>query len=144
MHGTPLFLGSIRQSNALSLDTKRTAVPIPTVDADLAWAWANSTCGADFLTRLDQRGYQLARGDRRDWVVVDPIGGVHSPTRRLRIQAAELRDRTQNLNAIELPNVDSIRAELSMIDQMGEPPLEDSDEALAKERNHYQLDGVKT
>lgn len=122
---------------------KHTTVPIATVDADLAWAWVNSTCGADFLARLDLRGYQLARGDRRDWVVVDPMGGVHSPTRRLQIRAAELRQRTQDLREIELPNLDSIRAELLMIAQMGEPPLEDGDEALVNERSYHQLDGVK-
>ena len=122
---------------------KRTEVPIPTVDADLAWAWANSTCGADFRSRLDRRGYQLARGDRRDWVVVDPIGGVHSPSRRLQIRVAELRQRTQDLSGIELPNLASIRAELSMIVQMEEPPLEDGDETLANERKYHQLDGAK-
>lgn len=122
---------------------KRTELPIATVDADIAWAWTDSTCGADFRTRLDQRGYQLARGDRRDWVVVDPTGGIHSPTRRLRIRAAELRERTRDLNGIEFPHLDSIRAELLLIAQMGEPPLEDSDETLENERNYRQLDGAK-
>ena len=121
---------------------KRTTVPIPNVDADLMWAWTNSTCGADFLVRLRNRGYQLAKGDRRDWVVVDPMGGIHSPARRLRIRAAELRIRTQDLNMTELPSIDSVRTGLSMTDFMDELPLEDGNAAQEIEHIDNRLYGI--
>lgn len=109
-----------RRSRDEEQQAKRTAIPLQTVDADLAWAWANAGSGAEFLFLLEERGYQLAKGDRCDWVVLDPMGGVHSPARRLRIRTAEIRERTRDLEEIEFPPVDAFRAELLRAD----PPAE--------------------
>ena len=100
-----------------------------TVDADLAWAWANACSGAEFLFLLEERGYQLAKGDRRDWVVLDPMGGVHSPARRLRIRAAEIRERTRDLEEVEFPPIDAFRAELLRADQPAESVSGPGDES---------------
>jgi hypothetical protein len=41
---------------------------------------------------LAEHGYMLARGDRRDFVIVDREGGIHSLARRIDgMKAAELR-----------------------------------------------------
>lgn len=102
---------------------ERTATPIQTVDTDLAWAWANSNCGAEFRLRLQERGYQLAKGDRREWVILDSTGGIHSPARRLRIRIAELRERTRDLDKIEFLSIDALRAKLSQADQVIDEPV---------------------
>lgn len=129
-----------RQNRNEKQQAKRTTIPIQTVDIDLAWAWANAECGADFLFRLEERGYQLAKGDRRDWVVLDPMGGIHSPTRRLRIRVAELRERTRDLDVVSFPSLGKLRTELSWVDQMGESIHKtlDDDTEISAILNHSQ------
>lgn len=90
----------------------RTKVPIEQVNADLARAWAQAISGADWQRLLEERGYRLARGEKRDFVVVDLAGGVHSPARRLQIKVADLRQRTSDLVTADLPTVGSIRSSL--------------------------------
>lgn len=46
-------------------------------------AWRESDTGANFLRALEERGYFLARGDRRAYVVVDLYGEVHSLARQI-------------------------------------------------------------
>jgi hypothetical protein len=46
-------------------------------------AWQQSPDAHEFVKALEQAGYHLARGDRRDYVVVDRAGEVHSLTRQL-------------------------------------------------------------
>jgi hypothetical protein len=46
-----------------------------------------------FMAALEEQGYILARGDRRDFVLVDEAGEVYSLTRQIRgMKAAELRE----------------------------------------------------
>lgn len=113
-----------RRNRKEEQQAKRTALPLKTIDADLAWAWSTSETGAEFLMQLELRGYQLAKGDRRDWVVVDPTGGTHSPTRRLGIKAAALRAKTRDLSEIELPPIKGFREELVRIAAMQDPDHE--------------------
>lgn len=46
-------------------------------------AWRESGTGATFLRALEDRGYFLARGDRRAYVVIDLYGEVHSLARQI-------------------------------------------------------------
>jgi len=52
-----------------------------------------SSDGADaFIAALEEKGYVLAKGDRRDFVIIDREGGVHSLARRIEgVKAAQLR-----------------------------------------------------
>ena len=43
--------------------------------------WQRTDNGRAFATALFESGYGLARGDRRDFVVIDCRGGIHSLTR---------------------------------------------------------------
>lgn len=113
-----------RRNRKEEQQAKRTALPLKTIDADLAWTWSTSETGAEFLRQLELRGYQLAQGDRRDWVVIDPAGGTHNPTRRLGIKAAELRAKTHDLSEIKLPPIKGFREELARIAAMLDPDHE--------------------
>ena len=73
--------------------------------------WRQSDTGASFAKALEDSGWILARGDRRDFVAVDPKGGVHSLARR--IEGAKVRDvraRLVNLDPSALPSVAEARA----------------------------------
>lgn len=75
-------------------------------------AWEQGGNGAAFRDRMEAAGYRLAQGDRRDFVIVDPAGGVHSIRSGVRgLRVAEIRDRFADLDIGALPSVaEAVRA----------------------------------
>ncbi len=63
------------------------------IKAALQDAWAISDTGAAFARALEDRGYKLARGDSRAFVVVDAHGETYSLSRWLGVKARDLRQR---------------------------------------------------
>jgi hypothetical protein len=60
-----------------------------------------------FMAALEEQGYILARGDRRDFVLVDEAGEVYSLTRQIRgMKAAELREYMKGLDPEILPTAE--------------------------------------
>jgi hypothetical protein len=69
-----------------------------------------SDCGRSFRDALAQEGLVLARGDRRDFLVVDGAGGIHALGKRvLGMSAAEIRDRFADLSGQALPTLEQAR-----------------------------------
>ena len=69
-----------------------------------------SDCGQSFQSSLSHAGMVLARGDRRDFLVVDRAGGVHALGKRiLDVSAAEIRARVADLSRENLPTLDQAR-----------------------------------
>jgi hypothetical protein len=63
-----------------------------------------------FRAALDDKVYVLAKGDRRDFVIVDRAGGIHSLARRIDgMNAAELRDYMKPLDREGLPSIEQAR-----------------------------------
>ena len=50
---------------------------------EITEAWRKSDSGKAFLRALEERGYLLARGDKRGYVVVDRFGEIHSLPRQI-------------------------------------------------------------
>ncbi len=68
--------------------------------------WRVTTTGHDFMHRLEAEGFSMARGDRRDFVLVDVAGGVHSLTRRIEgAKAKDVRERMADVDLDQLPDV---------------------------------------
>lgn len=83
--------------------------------SDISAAWEMSDSGAGFQAALKERGYVLARGDRKDMVILDPAGGVHGIARRIDgVRAAEVRVRLQDLDPEKLISVDQARAAMGI------------------------------
>ena len=75
--------------------------------------WHYTTTGREFRSMLEASGYTLARGDRRDYVVVDSKGEAHSLARQIRgVRAAEIRARMVDVNTSELPSVVEVRRQM--------------------------------
>ena len=51
--------------------------------AEITELWQQSDSGGAFSAALQEKGYLLARGDRRDFVLIDPTGDIHSLARRI-------------------------------------------------------------
>ncbi|MFI0416518.1 MAG: relaxase/mobilization nuclease domain-containing protein [Candidatus Thiodiazotropha sp.] len=63
------------------------------IKAALQESWAISDCRKSFEQALSERGYFLARGDRRGHVVVDVYGEVYALPRQLGLKAKDVRER---------------------------------------------------
>lgn len=74
--------------------------------------WHESGNGKAFRTALAQHGYVLARGDRRDFCIIDPAGDDHSLARRVQgVKAADIRERMADIDPDTLPRVAGGRKE---------------------------------
>lgn len=87
----------------------RTSLSVDVVAAVLTTVWNAARNGIEFAERLAKEGYQLVRGDRRDLVIVDPEGGVHSPARRLGIRVAHFREKTRDIKSSEIASLAELR-----------------------------------
>jgi hypothetical protein len=68
--------------------------------------WQTTKNGKEFQAALEDKGWILARGDRRDFVAIDPGGGVHSVARRIEgVNAAEVRQRFADIDPRGLSSV---------------------------------------
>ncbi len=81
------------------------------VKAEVTALWQEADSGAAFRAALAEKGYILCRGDRRDFVVVDPAGDEHSLARRIAgAKASEVRERLKGTDRDALPSVAEGRA----------------------------------
>lgn len=89
---------------------KLSGVDARDVKADLTALWRQADSGPAFAAALAEQGYILAKGDRRDFVVVDTGGNEHSLSRRVGAKAAEVRTRMATVDREELPTVSEAMA----------------------------------
>lgn len=73
--------------------------------------WKRSDNAASFQRALQDRGFFLAKGDKRGLVVLDHTGEVHSLPRMLDLKTKEVRDRLGPGD--DLPGVDATRKVIS-------------------------------
>jgi len=86
---------------------KRAGKDAKVVKADFQDAWAISDSKAAFTHALQERGYKLARGDRRGFVAVDCQGEVYPVSRWTGVKTKEVGKRLGDLE--ELPGVDETK-----------------------------------
>lgn len=61
--------------------------------------WQQSDGGRAFQAAIEEKGYLLAKGDRRDFVLIDPEGDIHSLARRIDgAKAADIRAKMGDLD----------------------------------------------
>ncbi|NGZ96227.1 MAG: hypothetical protein CV089_08885 [Nitrospira sp. WS110] len=67
--------------------------------AEITALWHQSDSGGAFQAAIEEKGYLLAKGDRRDFVLIDPAGDVHSLARRIDgAKAADIRAKMVDLD----------------------------------------------
>ena len=81
------------------------------IKAELTQLWRMADNGKAFAAAVDERGYILAKGDRRDFCIVDHAGDAHSLARRLDgVPAKDVRDKLADIDRDSLPSVAEARA----------------------------------
>lgn len=99
-----------RPNTRESQQAARTGWSADQARADIRAAWEQSDSGTAFRAHLLANGYQLARGDRRDVVILDPGCGIHSVARRAGVKVTEVRARLADLDLRQLPDVEQAKA----------------------------------
>jgi hypothetical protein len=93
---------------------QRLGVDVEAVRASIRASWAHSDSGRAFVTALSERGLSLARGDKRDFIVVDQAGGLHALGKRvLGVTASTTRARLSDLEWAALLTVEATRESLA-------------------------------
>jgi hypothetical protein len=97
-----MTLGEKRQAEKTGITPERRR-------AEITRAYHASDSAEAFRAALAQKGYTLAKGDRRGLVVVDRYGDVHSLARQIEgVKSRELKPKLAPL-AEQLPSVDQAR-----------------------------------
>jgi len=116
---------------------RRLGVDVRKVRQTIRDCWERSDNGDSFRAALADEGLTLAKGDRRDYIVIDHEGGMHALGKRvLGTTAAETRGRMADLDREQLPTVEQAREQLAMQREASALPTfayHDSEHFLARE-----------
>ncbi|MEL6258666.1 MAG: relaxase [Pseudomonadota bacterium] len=96
-------LGEWQQAKRIGKDPR-------VIKADFQAAWTHSDSPAALKAALEERGYFLARGDRRDFVAVDWQGEVYALARWAGVKTKEVRDRLGNPQ--DLPAIEDVKTKI--------------------------------
>jgi relaxase-like protein len=113
---------------------ERTGIKGKDVKAEVTEAYKASDGAEAFKAALEEKGYVLAQGDRRDFVIIDSAGGVHSLARRIDgVKAAQLREFMSPFDRASFPTVEEVKATRFADLHGGKTPAEERawDDALA-------------
>jgi hypothetical protein len=89
---------------------ERTGIKGRDVTAEVTHIFKASDNAPAFQAALYERDYILAKGDRRDFVIVDRAGGIHSLARRIEgMKAADLREFMAPIDRESLPTTEKAR-----------------------------------
>lgn len=87
-------------------NAKKTGITPEQRREDITAAYAQADSAAAFVNALEEKGYVLAKGDSRAFVIVDKFGDVHSLSRYVKgVRAKEIKTRLASLDMAALPNV---------------------------------------
>ena len=93
-------------SHSEMLQADRTGISAKEVKEHVTDLWRRSDSAEAFTMALWRSGYCLARGDRRDYVVIDPAGGTHSLARCVEgLRTKDIRERMATLERSKIPDI---------------------------------------
>lgn len=89
---------------------RRLGIDLKVIRNTIQACWQSADSGRGFAAALAEHGFILARGDRRDFVVIDHAGGDHALSKRITgATAAETRARVADIDRAGLPSVDEAK-----------------------------------
>jgi hypothetical protein len=110
---------------------ERTGITGKRVKEEVTAAFRASDGPEAFRAALQEKGYTLAHGDRRDYVILDQNGGIHSLARRIDgMKAGELREFMSALNPESVLSIEEARELIAERERRSREAREGQDEAL--------------
>jgi hypothetical protein len=123
---------------------ERTGITAKKVKQEVTAAFEASDSPEAFRRALEDKGYVLAQGDRRDFVIVDRAGGIHSLARRIDgMKASELRDFMAPLDREALPTTDQAK-EIAREREENERKAQAAKETTRKESDYSRAEDYVT
>jgi hypothetical protein len=120
---------------------ERTGIKGKLVKEEVTAAFRASDGPEAFKAALEDKEYVLAPGDRRDFVIVDRKGGIHSLARRIDgIKAAGLREFMAPLDRAALPTLEQAKEMAEDRERRAQEAKESSEEA-SLEKAYSRGDG---
>lgn len=133
---------------------ERSGIPRQQRKSDIAECWNETRNGAAFVQAMQAKGYYLAHGDKRDYVVLDLHGEVHSLSKQLSgvVRKKELLKRLADYPPDKQPGVenvkdflqkkrqDAIRRAVAQKDASGPTEIEVRRQALQKHQQQRRAD----
>lgn len=93
-------------SHAEMLQSQRTGLSPQEIKDRVTDIWKRTDNGSAFAVALWEEGFTICRGDRRDFVLVDHMGGTHSLARCIEgAKTKDVRARMADLDPAHLPSV---------------------------------------
>ena len=103
------------------------------ISAEVSEVWRSTETAEAFRAEIEARGYLLAVGKSRAFLLVDQNGDPHALARRAKVKGGEVKERFASLNSESLPTLEDARATL------GERSAEaDRQKALEKSFGAFQ------
>jgi hypothetical protein len=103
---------------------ERSGIAPQDATAAITALWRSTDSGKAFAAAIAATGWTLARGDKRDFVLIDPSGETHSLARRIEgAKAKDVRERMADIDAASLPTVDEARARQQEPEQQQDEPV---------------------
>ncbi|NUJ80667.1 ferrous iron transport protein B [Methylocystis sp. FS] len=99
--------GDVQRSDRADAETGASGVVTQEdMKAKIAPLWRSAATARAFAAAVTEAGWILARGERRDLVLIDPKGGAHPIGRSIEgVSAKIIRKRMARLDRMSLPNV---------------------------------------
>lgn len=92
-------------SHAEMQQAGRSGLDPKAIKAEVTALWQQADSGKAFATALTAAGYTLARGEKRDFILVDQAGETHSLARRIDgAKAADIRAKLADVDQARLPD----------------------------------------
>jgi len=121
---------------------ERTGIKGKLVKEEVTAAFRASDGAEAFKAALEDKGYLLAQGDRRDFVIVDRAGGIHSLARRIDgMKAAGLREFMAPLDRAALPTIEQAK-EIAEERQSRAQEAKEAREEASLEKAYSRGDGL--
>ncbi len=112
--------------------------------AEISLFFQNTDNGNKFISRLESKGYSIAKGDSHTYVIIDEKGGIHSLSKMAGVNVATLRERLSKYPLETLPEAKDLLFATRQKQQEFIKTLDFSKQKHEKykslEDNHY-LDG---
>jgi hypothetical protein len=124
---------------------KRTGLAKAEAEQAIRQAWDQSDSGHSLKAALEQDGLILARGEKRDFVVVDMAGAAHSLGRRVGEKAKTVKQRMADLDPASLPDVAQAREvqqEQARSHQLAQEERQREQEQQAKKAAAKEVEGA--
>jgi hypothetical protein len=97
---------------------------------EIAACWKDTMDGQSFIKALEGKHYHLARGDQRDYVIVDLFGEVHSLSRQLAgtARSKDLRERLKDIGPESLRSVTDVQSYVNELREARQKPVRQNPE----------------